>query len=167
MKPDTVIGPVVNAAACERILGVINSARDDRTGTLAYGGSRRGGSLADGYFIEPTVFDDVPADSSLAQREVFGPVLSIIRFAGAGQAIELANSTSYGLAAYLNTRDLDTAHSMAARLDAGTVWVNGFSGLPPGTPFGGYKQSGYGREGGEAGLREFLQNKNVFIGTPG
>jgi aldehyde dehydrogenase (NAD+) len=167
LDPDTVIGPVVNAASRDRILGIIKTARENGTGTLAHGGSRVGGPLADGFFIEPTVFDDVPPASSLAQNEVFGPVLSIMRFSGADEAIELANSTSYGLGAYLNSRDLNTVHRMAARLDAGTVWVNGFSGLPPGTPFGGYKQSGYGREGGEVGLREFLQTKNVFIGMPG
>jgi aldehyde dehydrogenase (NAD+) len=166
LDPATVIGPVVNAAACDRILGIIQRAQDEGSGTLAHGGSRLGGPLADGFFLEPTVFTDVPPTSSLAQNEVFGPVLSVMRFSDADEAIRLANSTSYGLAAYINSRDLNTVHTMARRLEAGTVWVNGFSGLPPGTPFGGYKQSGYGREGGEAGIHEFLQTKNVFIGMP-
>jgi aldehyde dehydrogenase (NAD+) len=94
-------------------------------------------------------------------------VLSVLRFSDEDEAIRIANGTPYGLAAYLSSQDVNTVHRMASRLKAGTVWINGFSALPPGTPFGGYGRSGYGREGGKAGLDEFLQVKNVFIGVPG
>jgi aldehyde dehydrogenase (NAD+) len=167
LGPNTVVGPVVSESSCQRILAMIDRAKSAGSGRLVCGGSRMGGDLADGFFVEPTIFDDVAPDSEIAQTEVFGPVLSVMRFSDEEEAIRIANGTPYGLAAYLNSRDVNTVHRMASRLKAGTVWVNGFSALPPGTPFGGYGRSGYGREGGKAGLDEFLQVKNVFIGMPG
>lgn len=126
-----------------------------------------GGRYADGFYVEPTVFVDVPSDSAIAQTEIFGPVLSVMRFATDDEAIELANATTYGLGHFVNTRDLNRAHAVAAAVDAGSVWINGFSGAPAGTPLGGYRQSGFGREGGRAGLDEFLQVKNVYVAAPG
>jgi acyl-CoA reductase-like NAD-dependent aldehyde dehydrogenase len=161
--PNTLIGPVITEGACERILGVIEKAKSDGAGKLVTGGSRIGAELADGYFIEPTVFADVDNASDLAQQEVFGPVLSIMRFTGEAEAIRLANDTQYGLTAYLNTNDLRRAHRVAAALQAGQVYVNGFTGVPTGAPFGGVKQSGFGRMGGKWGLEDFLRPKNVYI----
>ena len=158
---ETTMGPVVNAAACERIMATIERA----PARLVAGGARRGGALAGGFFIEPTVFADVSGDDDLFQREVFGPVLSVTPFEGEAEAVALANSTAYGLAAYVQSRDIGRVLRVVPQLRAGTVHVNGKSAMPPAAPFGGYGLSGFGREGGEEGLDEFLQTKNVFIGS--
>lgn len=159
--PATQMGPVVSADACARILAVVERAR--ACSRLVAGGNRLDGDLAGGYFIEPTVFADVPGDSELARHEVFGPVLSVTPFSSEDEAVELANSTVYGLAAYVQSRDIGRILRIVPRLKAGTIHVNGKSAMPPNAPFGGYGESGYGREGGRAGLDEFLQIKNVFI----
>ena len=163
LAPGTAMGPVINQAACERITDVIAAAEDRGEGRLVHGGQRLGGGLKDGYFIPPTVFVDVDNSSDVAQREIFGPVLSVIRFGSDEEAVALANDTPYGLAAYLHTRDLSRAHNTAAALNAGYISVNGFNPMPPTAPFGGIGESGYGRESGQAGLEEFLRLKNVFI----
>ena len=162
LAPDTIMGPVISQGAVDRILGMVDRAKSDGA-TLVTGGERAGGDLAEGYFIAPTVFGDVAPDSELAQREVFGPVLAALRFSDEEEAVTLANSTRYGLGAYLHTNDLRRAHRVAAAVDAGYVSVNGFAGMAPGAPFGGVKESGFGREGGKAGIDEFLRPKNVFI----
>jgi aldehyde dehydrogenase (NAD+) len=159
----TTFGPVVDARACERILGVIRRAADAGEGRLVAGGRRLSGALADGYFIEPTVFADVQPDSRLAREEIFGPVLSVIRFETEDEAVALANDSELGLGAYVQTGSLARAHRLAARLQAGYVNINGFSNMEPAAPFGGYKQSGFGRFGGLTGLHEYLQTKTVFI----
>lgn len=128
------------------------------------GGNRIGGDLAAGFYMEPTVFGDVDNASDLAQIETFGPVVSVIRFRDDDDAVEIANDTVYGLNALVHTRDLRRAHSVARRLESGSVWVNTFSDMSPQGPYGGYKQSGFGRTGGLEGLHEFLQVKNIRIG---
>lgn len=160
-KPETQMGPVVNAAACTRIMGAIDKARS--TARLVAGGERLGGEFAGGYFIRPTVFADVESSNELATHEVFGPVLTVTPFEGEAQAVEIANSTVYGLAAYIQSRDIGRVNRLVPQLRAGTIHVNGKSAMPPNAPFGGYGESGFGREGGKAGLDEFLQIKNVFI----
>jgi aldehyde dehydrogenase (NAD+) len=130
---------------------------------LVTGGARLGGPLADGYFIEPTVFADVDPRSNLAQREVFGPVLAITPFRTEEDAIAIANGTEYGLSAYIQTSDLRRAHRLADELVAGEVLVNGAANLGVHRPFGGVGLSGFGKEGGRAGLEEFLQVKSVAI----
>jgi aldehyde dehydrogenase (NAD+) len=162
--PSTFMGPVVNESACRRILGVIGRATSENSGRLLTGGERMEGDLADGYFIQPTIFGDVVHGSDLAANEVFGPVLSVLRFRDEAEVIAKANDSHFGLGAYLHTRDIGRAHRVAAQLEAGMVIVNGPPGMSPGAPFGGYKQSGFGREGGRWGIDEFLQQKNVFIG---
>jgi acyl-CoA reductase-like NAD-dependent aldehyde dehydrogenase len=161
----TTFGPVINARACERILGVVERAVDEGEGRLVAGGRRVGGALADGYFIEPTIFADVQPRSRLAREEIFGPVLSVMRFETEGEAVALANDSELGLGAYVQTGSLERAHRLAAHLEAGYVNINGFSNMEPAAPFGGYKQSGFGRFGGLTGLQEY-QTKTVFI-APG
>jgi acyl-CoA reductase-like NAD-dependent aldehyde dehydrogenase len=157
------MGPVIDARSCDRILGVIERAREDRAGRLLTGGERLGGGLAPGYFIAPTVFGDVDPASDLAQQEVFGPVLSVQRFRDEDEAIRLANGTQYGLGGIVFTNDLRRGHRVAAGIEAGYVGINGFPPMPAGAPFGGVKQSGFGREGGRAGLEELLRPKNVYV----
>jgi aldehyde dehydrogenase (NAD+) len=157
------MGPVIDAVNCERIVGVIDRARTERAGRVVTGGERLGGELAAGYFVAPTVFGDVDNASDLAQHEVFGPVLAIIRFRDEDDAVALANGTAYGLGGIVFTNDLRRGHRVAARLEAGYVGVNAFPPMPAGAPFGGVKQSGFGREGGRAGLEEFLRTKNVYV----
>lgn len=161
--PAVFMGPVVHERACERILRTIERARTEEAGRLLTGGERLGGSLADGYFVAPTVFGDVQHGSHLAANEVFGPVLSVLRFSTEEEVVAKANDSIYGLGAYVHTSDAARAHRVAAQLQAGMVIVNGLPGMSPGAPFGGYKQSGFGREGGRWGIEEFVQHKNVFL----
>ena len=111
----------------------------------------------------PRVFIDVDPTSDLAQQEVFGPVLAVIPFEDEADAVRIANATEYGLAAFVQTDDVRRAHRVAAALEVGNVWVNGFTGIPASVPFGGVKQSGYGRLGGAAGIREFTTTKNIWM----
>lgn len=160
---DTDIGPVVNQAAVDRILGLIERAKQDGA-RLMCGGSRiTKGELADGYYLEPTVFTDVDPQSELAQTEVFGPVLAVIPFADENEAISIANCTPYGLASYIQTNDLRRAHRVAERLVAGVVTINGASTQMVNRPFGGFGISGYGKENGPEGLAEFQRIKAVGI----
>lgn len=157
-------GPVISQSAVDRILGVIDGAVADGSGELLTGGRRLGGELAQGYYIEPTVFGGVDNSSPLAQTETFGPVVSVIRFSDDADAVRTANDSRYGLNAFVHTRDLQRAHRVARQLEAGSVWVNTSSNIAPQSPYGGYKQSGFGRTGGVDGLHEFLQIKNIRIG---
>jgi aldehyde dehydrogenase (NAD+) len=157
------MGPVISAAACGRILGVIERAVSENAGRLLTGGTRLGADLADGFFIAPTVFGEVDPASSLAGEEVFGPVLSVFSFRDEAEAVAIANATSYGLAGYLWTNELKRAHRVSAALEAGWIGVNGFPPMPPNAPFGGYKRSGFGREGGPEGIREFVRTKNIYV----
>ncbi|MEO3756867.1 aldehyde dehydrogenase family protein [Mycobacterium sp. B14F4] len=161
--PAVSFGPVVSQAAADRILETVEDAVQCGAGTLLTGGRRMGGELAAGYYVEPTVFTDVDNASKLAQDETFGPVVSVIRFGDDAEAVHIANDTSYGLNAFVHTRDLNRAHYVARRLEAGSVWVNTFSDISPQGPYGGYKQSGFGRTGGVDGLHEFTQTKNIRI----
>jgi len=163
----TTVGPVVNQPAYDRILGILERAHDGGTHMVVGGRGARSSvaeEISGGYFIEPTLLADVDPFDSLGQEEVFGPVLAVTPFQTEQEAVELANSTRYGLGTFVQTRDVTRVHRLAPLLDSGTVAFNGTPGLPPGAPFGGYKMSGFGREGGEEGLREYLQTKNVFIG---
>jgi aldehyde dehydrogenase (NAD+) len=161
--PDTVMGPVASQQSCERILGILDRVRADRDGQLLVGGHRAGGELADGYYIEPTVYYDVAPSSRLAREEVFGPVLSVLPFDDEDEAVAIANDLDFGLAGYVWTENLRRAHRVAARLDAGYVSVNSMAGLPPAAPFGGWKASGYGAEGGRQGLLQLMRTKNVHV----
>jgi acyl-CoA reductase-like NAD-dependent aldehyde dehydrogenase len=161
-SPNTNMGPLISQGACERVLGFVERARANKEGRLVTGGCRLGGDLADGYFLAPTIFADVDNDTELAQREIFGPLICIQSFRTEAEALSIANDHRYGLSAYVQTNDLKRAHRMAAALEAGSVWINGFPGVPRAIPFGGIKHSGYGRLGGLAGIQEFSRPKNVW-----
>ncbi|MDG4664396.1 aldehyde dehydrogenase family protein [Mycobacterium sp. 236(2023)] len=165
IDPATVFGPVISAAALDRILGVIGEAIDSGSGELLTGGRRfTDDALTGGHYLEPTVLGHVDNASTLAQNETFGPVVSLIPFADDDEAVRIANDTPYGLNAFVHTRDLTRAHTVARRLQSGSVWINQGSRISPQGPYGGYKQSGSGRTGGLEGLREFQQVKNIRIG---
>jgi acyl-CoA reductase-like NAD-dependent aldehyde dehydrogenase len=161
LDPTTQMGPVISERHCQRIVGMIERAASSGAGSLVTGGERLGGTLADGYYLPPTVFGAVDPTSEIAQEEVFGPVLSVIPFSGETEAVRIANSTRYGLAGYVWTGSAKRAHRMASQLEAGAIGLNGHPLVNPNTPFGGYRSSGFGREGGRWGLQEFLRTKNV------
>lgn len=162
--PAVSFGPVVTESSANRILATVHRAIEDGVGELLTGGTRLGGDLAGGYFVEPTVLGGVDPRSELAQTETFGPVVSLMRFREEADAIRIANDTRYGLNAFVHTNDLNRAHRVARQLEAGSVWINQNSRISPQGPYGGYKESGFGRTGGEAGLQEFQQVKNIRIG---
>lgn len=163
LDPSTGIGPVISERASERILGYVDEARADGKARVILGGARAGGELSQGWFVEPTVLVDVDNRSRIAQEEVFGPVLGITRFGSEEEAVALANDTSYGLHAYLHTRDVQRAHRVADDLVAGGVSINSPPPMTPNMPFGGVKQSGFGREGSRAAIEEFVQHKNIYL----
>jgi aldehyde dehydrogenase (NAD+) len=152
------IGPVVSEAQFDKIQGLIEVGMGEAK--LVAGGLGRPDGLNRGYYVKPTVFADVTNDMRIAQEEVFGPVLSILKFETEEEAIAIANDTPYGLTNYIQTEDTEKRRRVARRLRSGMVETNG-SGFAQGSPFGGYKQSGNGREGGSFGIEEFLEVKAV------
>ncbi|KAH7232061.1 hypothetical protein MRS44_009568 [Fusarium solani] len=158
-QEDTFQGPQVSKLQYDRIMSYIDSGKSEGA-TVVTGGSRHGEK---GYFIQPTIFSDVRPDMKIMQEEIFGPVCSIAKFKDEEEALQMAHDTTYGLAAAVHTQDLTTAIRMSNALQAGTVWVNCFNLLHHALPFGGYKESGIGRELGEAALANYTQNKSVAI----
>ena len=157
--PATEQGPQVDRAQFDKIMGYIEQGKAEGA-TCATGGGRHGDR---GYFIQPTVFTDVTDEMAIAREEIFGPVLSVLRFKDTEELVQRANATSFGLAAAVWTRDVAKAHAVAHRLRAGTVWVNCYDVFDPAAPFGGFKQSGFGRELGERGLDPYLETKTVTV----
>lgn len=157
------VGPVINRAACDRIVGMLDRAKKENSGRILMGGNHCSGKLSDGNFIEPTIIADVDPKSEIAQVEIFGPVLLVFKFESEDEAVALANDTEYGLAAYIQSNDIKRIHRVAERLKAGGVYVNGAVQINPHTPFGGLGLSGFGKEGGRAGIDEFLRYKTVAI----
>jgi acyl-CoA reductase-like NAD-dependent aldehyde dehydrogenase len=156
---DTMLGPVVSAEQFERVNSYVSIGLDEGA-RLALGGGQLD---SPGYFVEPTVFTDVRNDMRLAREEIFGPVAAIIPFGEVDEAVRIANDTEYGLAAAVATSNVSTAHTLARKLRAGVVWVNTYSELDSTFPFGGFKQSGIGRELGDKSLESFTELKSVFI----
>ncbi|MGN6369290.1 MAG: aldehyde dehydrogenase family protein [Phycisphaerae bacterium] len=155
----TTQGPQVSQEQFDKVMGYIHSGREQGA-NLLMGGNRVG---KQGYFIEPTVFTDVKDDMKICQEEIFGPVLSVIKFKDVDEVIERGNKNMYGLAAAVWTRDIAKAHRMAAELKAGTVWVNCYDVFDAAAPFGGFKMSGIGRELGEYALRNYTEIKTVTV----
>ena len=153
------LGPLISAKQRERVLSYIESGRADGA-ELVTGGGVHGD---EGWFIEPTIFTGTTPDMKIVQDEIFGPVLSVMRFDGIDDVARLGNATSYGLGAGVYTRDVSKAHKAARLLDAGNVWVNCYGRTDKTLPFGGFKQSGWGRESGPEGLDAFLEKKAVYV----
>jgi aldehyde dehydrogenase (NAD+) len=165
MEMATQVGPVTTPPQYQKVLGYIDIAKDEGAELRLGGGPASGPECGEGWFIEPTIFTGVDNRMRIAQEEVFGPVLSVIPFKDEDDAIAIGNDVIYGLAAGVWTRDLNRAHMMARRLQAGTVWVNTYRAVSFTSPFGGYKRSGLGRENGQAVIKDYLQTKSVWIDT--
>jgi len=162
LDPKTRLGPLVSQAQLDRVQGYIEKGRAEGA-ELVLGGEPVTGNGGKGYFVGPTIFDRVRPEMTIAREEIFGPVLTVLPFGDAEEAIRLAHDTEYGLAAAVWTRDVGKAHRTAHRLRAGTVWINTYHNLDTGSPFGGYKQSGYGRELGKYALDLYTQVKSVWV----
>jgi acyl-CoA reductase-like NAD-dependent aldehyde dehydrogenase len=162
--PDVMMGPLINEAQLDKVLGYMKLGQEEGA-ELVIGGERLSGESYDqGLYVQPTIFDCVRNDMRIAQEEIFGPVLSVLTFRNADEAVRLANDTIYGLAAAVWTNDLSTAFKVSKGLQAGTVWVNAFHSTSiVFMPYGGYKQSGSGREMGHEGLDEYLETKAIQI----
>ena len=158
-KPGNHIGPLVSEAQFNKVQALIQSGIDEGARLVA-GGVGRPEGINRGWFVRPTVFADTTRDMTIIREEIFGPVLAIMPFDTEEEAVALANDTPYGLAAYIQTGDMDRARRVGAQLRAGMIQVNGASRIS-GSPFGGYKQSGVGREGGMWGIEEFLEIKTI------
>jgi acyl-CoA reductase-like NAD-dependent aldehyde dehydrogenase len=162
LDPKTRLGAISSRGQLERVLKYVEVAKSEGASLVA-GGSRADIGTGKGYFMQPTVFADVTPAMTIAREEIFGPVLAAIEFADVDEAIARANDSMYGLAAGVWTRDIKKAHYVASRLEAGTVWVNTYNVYDTAAPFGGYKQSGFGREMGQHALDFYTQTKTVWV----
>lgn len=165
MHEDTDIGPIATPSQFRKILDYIAIAKAEGARCVLGGAPAEGPGLEGGLFVKPTIFTGVTNTMRIAQEEVFGPVLSVIRFKTEEEAVAIANDTLYGLAAGVWTQSLDRAINLPARLRAGTVWVNAYRVVSYLAPFGGFKNSGIGRENGKEAIREYLEAKSVFLNT--
>jgi acyl-CoA reductase-like NAD-dependent aldehyde dehydrogenase len=160
LDPATKMGPLISAEHRDKVVGYVDAGQ-------AQGAKREAGEPwprdDGGYFVNPTVFAGVEERMSIAREEIFGPVLSVIPFEGIDEATRIAEATEFGLAAGVWTRDIGKAHAVAARIRAGTVWINTYNRFDAASPYGGYKQSGFGRENGRAVLDELTQLKSVWV----
>jgi len=159
-RPDVAMGPVISAKQRERVLGYIKQGIEEGA-TLAVGGPGRPAGLEKGFFVQPTMFTDVDNSMTIAQEEIFGPVLSVIAFDDDEDAIRIANENTYGLAGYVYSGSLPRSQAVARRLRAGVIGVNGGAPYGADVPFGGYKSSGVGRQNGVAGFEQYLEVKSV------
>jgi len=165
MSLETQVGPVTTQPQYQKILGYIDIAKGEGANCVLGGGPAKRPECGDGWFVEPTIFSGVNNRMRIAREEVFGPVLSVIRFRDEEEAVAIANDTLYGLAAGVWTQSIKRALKVSERLQAGSVWVNTYRAVSYMSPFGGYKRSGLGRENGQDAIWEYLQTKSVWIST--
>jgi acyl-CoA reductase-like NAD-dependent aldehyde dehydrogenase len=162
LHPKTRLGAIVSKDQMETVLSYIDAGKSEGAKLVA-GGERADIGTGKGYFVKPTIFDDVDPSMRIAREEIFGPVLATIRFKDADDAVAKGNATVYGLAAAVWTRDVSKAHRIARAVKAGTVWVNTYNLYDPALPFGGFKESGFGRDQGRDALEKYTQTKSVWV----
>lgn len=162
LNPKTRLGAIVSKDQFETVLKYIEIGKKEGAKVIS-GGEKGDIGSGKGYFVKPTIFDDVEPSMKIAREEIFGPVLATIRFANIDDAIEKANATVYGLAAAVWTRDISKAHKVVRAVKAGTVWVNTYNLYDPALPFGGFKESGFGRDQGRDALEKYTQTKSVWM----
>jgi aldehyde dehydrogenase (NAD+) len=159
--PANLMGPLINERQRERVLGYIERGKAEGARLLVGGGVPT--QLPKGYFVEPTLFVDVDPDATIAQEEIFGPVLAVLKYEDDADAVRIANNSRYGLSGAVNGGSLERALAVASQLRTGTIAVNGGQWFGADSPFGGYKESGIGREHGIAGFEEYLELKTVGL----
>lgn len=160
-NPKSRMGALVSEKQMNTVLRYIETGKKENA-KLVHGGKRAEGMA--GYFVEPTIFDNVTNEMTIGREEIFGPVLSVMKFDEEEEAAQMANANPYGLAAAIYTRDIAKAHNLAAKIKAGTVWINCINLYDAAAPFGGYKSSGYGRDLGHAALEQYTETKCVWVG---
>jgi aldehyde dehydrogenase (NAD+) len=159
----TMMGSQISQTQMDRILGYIESGRQQGARLLCGGERDVADGKEKGFYVKPTIFSEVRPGMKIAQEEIFGPVLAAIRFDSSEEAVEIANGTIYGLVSAVWTRDIQLAHRMAAEIKAGSVWINTYNGFDTASPFGGYKQSGFGRDLGQYALDQYTNVKSVWV----
>jgi acyl-CoA reductase-like NAD-dependent aldehyde dehydrogenase len=159
----TQMGPVASRTQLERILGLVESARAEGATVLAGGAQLGDGAFAQGWYMAPTVITGVRPDMRIMREEIFGPVITVETFEDADDAVAIANDSPFGLGAGVWTRDVQRAHVVAQRLQAGTVWVNDHHRIDPASPWGGFKDSGIGSENGVAVLRDYMIQQSILV----
>ncbi|HEU5162089.1 MAG TPA: aldehyde dehydrogenase family protein [Thermoanaerobaculia bacterium] len=162
LHPKTRLGAIVSKNQMDSVLGYIEAGKSEGAKLVA-GGARADIGTGKGYFITPTIFENVEPEMRIAREEIFGPVLATIRFSDVDDAVARGNATVYGLAAAVWTRDISKAHRVARAVKAGTVWINTYNLYDPALPFGGFKESGFGRDQGRDALEKYTQTKSVWV----
>ena len=162
LHPKTRLGAIVSKEQMDSVMKYIDAGKSEGAKLVA-GGERADIGTGKGYFVKPTIFTDVQPEMRIAREEIFGPVLATIRFKDAEDAIAKGNATVYGLAAAVWTRDISKAHRIARAIKAGTVWINTYNLYDPALPFGGFKESGFGRDQGKDALEKYTQTKSVWV----
>jgi acyl-CoA reductase-like NAD-dependent aldehyde dehydrogenase len=157
------MGPLASRAQLERVLGLVRSAREDGATVLTGGERLTGERHSRGWYMAPTVIAGVRPDMRIMREEIFGPVITVEAFDDADEAVRLANDSRFGLGAGVWTRDIQRAHVVAQRLEAGTVWINDHHRIDPASPWGGFKDSGIGSENGVSVLRDYMVQQSILV----